>query len=232
MMRDLLPLYVNNTLDPEKRAAVEVWLADNPAAQADLALYRQLRQAGLTRPVPAAPPHLARQIAAAQTGQRLRSGRWALPRLQLTDWSIRWAQHGLGVAFSLLALIFLWILVQPGLAVEWTVDGGQSHAFRIYRAPVSGGAATLVAEIAAQPNATAYRYVDSLLLPGQEYRYWVEAVNGGQTQSAAMVANSRDLLPYQLALLLASLIIGYSLTVWLQQLTDWLARDRLAIHPS
>jgi hypothetical protein len=119
-------------------------------------------------------------------------------------------------AFSLIALLLLWVVVQPGLALEWTVAGGQPEAFRVYRAPLDGGAPTLLREIPAQADAAAYRYVDYKALPGQAYRYQVEAVNGHLVQSEWMVGRGWELLPYQLALLLVSLAAGYSLAAFIQ----------------
>jgi anti-sigma factor RsiW len=219
-MLDSLPLYLNNQLAPAERAAVAAWLADDPAAQAELAFYRQL-QAGMgQRPLRTPPPALARTIAAQETA----APRWRAAR---TPAFYAWFYRGVGAAMSLLVLLLLWGLVQPGLALEWTVSGQQPEAFRVYRAPLDGGAPTLLSEIPVQPETAVYRYVDSWLLAGAEYRYWVEAINGDQIQSEWAVGRSWELLPYQLALLLVSLLIGYSLVLLLQAGTDyWVGRGR------
>jgi len=208
-----LPLYLNNQLTPAERAAVEAWLARDPAAQAELAFYRQLKREMQQRPWLAAPPHLAREIVAQATAVPF----WqSVRRPSLANWFYR----GAGAALILLCLLLLWSLVQPGLALEWTVSGHPPEAFRVYRAPLGGGSPTLLGEIPVQPGAAAYRYVDNWLLPGAEYRYWVEAVNGGLVQSERVVGRSWELLPYQLALLLASLVMGYSLVLWLPVVAD------------
>jgi hypothetical protein len=211
-----LPLYLNNQLTPAEREVVEAWLARDPAAQAELAFYRRLRRELQQRPRLAAPPHLAREIVAQATAVPFWQSVW---QRSLADWFYR----GAGAALSLLCLLLLWSLVQPGLALEWTVSGQPPEAFRVYRAPLGGGSPTLLSEIPVQPGTAAYRYVDNWLLPGGEYRYWVEAVNGGLVQSERVVGRSWELLPYQLALLLASLVMGYSLVLWLPVVADWWA---------
>jgi hypothetical protein len=230
-LAETLPLYAANQLAPEQRAQVDAWLAADPAAQAELALWRQLQRGLLHRPAVSAPPDLARMILAqelpAYASTKGRSvGRQPAPS-GWRRWGWRVALQG---TFSLIALLLLWVVVQPGLALEWTVAGGQPEAFRVYRAPLDGGAPTLLREIPAQADAAAYRYVDYKALPGQAYRYQVEAVNGHLVQSEWMVGRGWELLPYQLALLLVSLAAGYSLAAFIQiAAAHWRLRQGLTM---
>jgi hypothetical protein len=111
---------------------------------------------------------------------------------------------------ALVLLVALWAVVQPGIALQWSVAGTGASAYRVYRAPADTDEFSLLSEIPAQSNAQAYSFTDITSLPGQTYTYVVEAVaaNGQTTLSPLAVGRGLDVLPAQLALILTSLLAG------------------------
>ncbi len=107
----------------------------------------------------------------------------------------------------MLALLLLWNVVQPGIDLQWSVNGPVPAAFRIYRASAGSQRFEFVREIPAQAGVMDYTYIDTTLWPGQVYQYRVEAVNA-ETASATIAANGADVLPTQLAIVFSSLLIG------------------------
>lgn len=108
---------------------------------------------------------------------------------------------------ALLALLLLWNVVQPGIGLQWSVNGAVPAAFRVYRATAGSERFEFVREIPAQAGIVDYAYVDTALWPGQTYQYRVEAVNA-ESASATIAANGADVLPTQLAIVFSSLLIG------------------------
>jgi hypothetical protein len=124
-----------------------------------------------------------------------------------------------GTAVALAVLVVLWTLLQPGIQLQWAVDGGTPAAFRIYRAPAGSADFGLLGEVPAEPAVQAYSYVDARLWPAQTYMYRVEAVGaeGEAAASRAITADARTVLPAQLAILLTSLIVGCAAVVVVQR---------------
>ncbi|HTP07321.1 MAG TPA: hypothetical protein VMP08_03675 [Anaerolineae bacterium] len=185
---DLLPWYLNRTLP-----AADQPVGAEQARQAPqcLASWQAVRSAALSQPTHV-PPLAVRQRVLAQTRAK-RTPRW-LPLLS-------------GVILAVLALVLLWNVVQPGIGLQWSVDGPVPAAFRIYRAPVGSQRFEFVREVPAQAGITNYTYVDTTLWPGQTYQYRVEAVSA-EMASATIAANGDEVLPTQLAIVFSSLLIG------------------------
>jgi hypothetical protein len=122
-----------------------------------------------------------------------------------------WLAWAWGAAMTAAVLILLWATVQPGIALQWSVSDGGLTGFRVYRAPAGSANFGLLRQVPARPDARQYTYVDTLLVPGQTYVYRVEAVgqSGPLAASPTITGNALTALPYQLAILLTSLIAGY-----------------------
>jgi hypothetical protein len=116
----------------------------------------------------------------------------------------------LGAAVGLAVLLLLWVVLQPGIVLEWSVEGDPALAFRVYRAPVGTADFGLVGEVPAEPQVRRYRYVDALPWLAKAYEYRVEALAaGGQpVLSQATEAGALEALPAQLAVVLLSLLAG------------------------
>jgi len=124
---------------------------------------------------------------------------------------MRWA-WAWGTAIAALVLMVLWLVVQPGIALQWSVDGGRASLFRIYHAVDGSRDFNLLNEVPARPNVRDYVFTDTSSLPGQHYTYLVEAVgaSGRSILSQTVTGNGLDALPGQLLLLLVSLLAGYA----------------------
>ena len=194
----LLPWYANHTLSATERATVETWLKTQPAATAQLAAVDGLRSAISAQPDIAPPPTVRRQLLA-----RLKTERRAPARLARSAW---W----LGSAVAVVLLVALWAVVQPGIALQWSVAGSGASAYRVYRAPVDSEEFSLLSEVPAQVDSRAYTFTDVTSLPGQTYTYVVEVVanNGQPLASQTVIGRGLEALPAQLALILTSLAAG------------------------
>lgn len=194
----LLPWYINQTLPDTEREAVEDWLKTEPHAADQLATLGALRSS-INAQTKVAPSPLVRQQLLAKINTRQPASR----RMLRPVWPI-------GAAVALVLLVALWMVVQPGIALQWSVAGTGASAYRIYRAPVDSQDFDLLSEIPAQSDAQAYSFIDVTSLPGQTYTYVVEAVttSGQRTLSPLAVGRGLDVLPAQLALILTSLVAG------------------------
>lgn len=186
---DLLPWLLNHSLPAADQPSAEDQARRSPE---QLTAWQAVRSAAVSQPLQA-PPLAVRQrlLARAQVKSKMPRG---LPVLS-------------GAVLAVLALLLLWNVVQPGIGLQWSVNGALPAAFRIYRAPAGSDRFEIVREIPAQSGIIDYSYVDTALMPGQSYRYRVEAVNA-ETASATIAANGVDLLPTQLTIVLSSLLVG------------------------
>ena len=196
---DVLPWYLNRSLPESERLAAEEQAQQSPR---QLAAWQAVRAAAQSQPT-RVPPAALRQRVLAQAQVRPRTPRW-LPVLS-------------GAVLAMLALFLLWNAVQPGIGLQWTVNGDVPTAFRVYRAPADSDLFEFVREVPAQAGIMDYTYVDTALWPGQSYRYRVEAVNT-ETTSATVAANGAEVLPTQIAILFSSLLIGLAGAYALQEI--------------
>ncbi len=189
---DLLPWYLNHSLPAAEQPVVEEQTHHSPQT---LNAWQAVRSAALSQPS---------RVPSAATRQRI------LAQVRVTSCvgrMPRWLPALSGVAFALLALLLLWNIVQPGIGLQWSVNGTVPTAFRVYRAPAGSDRFEIVREVPAQSGILDYTFIDTALWPGQAYQYRVEAVNV-KTASATIDANGADVLPTQLAIVLSSLLIG------------------------
>src|SRR5512143_3540697 len=200
---DLLPWYINHTLPKVEQSMVEDRVRRMPQT---LNAWQAVRAATLSQPS-RVPSTDARRRILAQA--RVISHARRVPR---------WLPVLSGVVLAVLALLLLWNIVQPGIGLQWSVNGAVPVAFRIYRAPAGSDDFEIVREVPAQSGTFDYTFVDTTLWPGQAYQYRVEAVNA-ETASATVDANGADVLPTQLAIILSSLLIGVAGAYVLRELT-------------
>jgi hypothetical protein len=209
----LLPWYVNQTLDTEERQRVERWLRIHPAAGRRVNVWQQVRAAAQSEPRPELPSRLRRQILA-----QLQAAPRATPQT-------RWLPWLSGAALALLALIVLWNVIQPGIGLQWSVNGATPAAFRIFRAPLGSDRFELVGEVRARSGEQDYTYVDTAQWLGQTYQYRVETVNRAAVSDTIPVSGW-DLLPTQLAIVLSSILLGAAAAYMLQQRSQSIGLDQ------
>jgi len=192
-----LPLYLNGSLDADKRLILESWLDSDPQAGLELEVWRQVRSALASQPRPALSQHAWRGI-----NQTIQAGKPP----------VRHALAGAaaGILLAALSLVVLWLAIRPGVALEWSVRESVPVTFRIYRAPAGGGEFALVKELPGQPGVSQYRYLDMLFVPGRAYIYHIEAVDQGHVvvSSQPVISHTNAALPGQAAILVSSLLVG------------------------
>ncbi len=200
----LLPWYANHTLSATERDVVNAWLKSHPeVAPSLLAEVENIREAVGSHPHLSPSPVVRRRLLARLRGERQ-------PRqLARSAWLI-------GSVVALVLLVTLWIVVQPGIALQWSVEGGSANAYRIYRAPSGSQDFQLLSEVPARTNLQSYSFIDITSLPGQMYTYVVEAVteNGQTSRSPLAIGSGWDVVPAQLALIMTSVIAGLA-AMWL-----------------
>jgi hypothetical protein len=202
---DLLPWLANHTLSETEQQAAQDVVRRQPAAANELAGWHQVRAAALSQPQ--RPPSPAvRQRLLAQT--RAQAQPRSLPR---------WLPGLSGILLAVLTLAVMWNIVQPGIGLQWSVDGSVPAAFRVYRAPLGSDRFEIVREVPARANSLDYSFIDTTLWPGQTYQYRIEAINH-EAMSAIIAANGSDVLPAQLVIVVSSLMIGLTAAFVLRQL--------------
>jgi len=207
---ELLPWHANDTLTAFERIVVERWLRRSSEARARLAGWRRLRQAVADQELRTPSPSTWRRV---MTRVREPDAARLQRRMPL---GLTWAW---GTVLTLAVLIMLWVVIQPGIVLQWSVSDGPPVAFRVYRAPVGSADFSLLHEEPARPDVQRYTYVDARPWPVRTYVYRVEGVRrSGQSSalSPAVTASALDALPGQLALLCTSLIVGYGAVILAQ----------------
>jgi hypothetical protein len=199
--RELLPWYVNGSLTTTEQECVKRWLRHSPDGPAELADWQQVRTvvSGQAQQEPS--PDTWRRVMTRVRSLGDSNGRTqVLPR---PAW-------GWGGALAVAIVALLWVVFQPGIVLQWSVNDGPLAVFRVYRAPVGSTDFELVHETHAQPDSGEYTFVDAVLWPGQTYVYRVEGLNPGEQPavSQAITANALEALPGQLAIILVGLIGG------------------------
>lgn len=197
-LQDALPWYINRTLGEAERRAVEDRLEADPQLQVDLAEWQRLHRLVSDQHQRLPPPQMRAEIMNRISTPPSRSPVWKPSTL-----------FG-ALAFSLVALLVLWITIRPGVQLEWSVEGSGLAAYRVYRTEEGSAEFQLLEEIPAETGASNYRYIDTLLLPGERYVYLVQGLQeeGATAFSQAVTGGSQEALPGQAAVLLVSLFFG------------------------
>lgn len=202
-MKELLPFYLNGSLSRDENQQIEAWLRQDLAARQELASWREIQlavsgQDGLM-PTNRAYQALMDRIQSSPEQVTVSS------RLRLQPGKVLGA-----LLITLIVLYGLWKAVAPGIALEWSLQGEGVSAFKVYRATAGQAQFDLISEIPARVGTDRYSYVDVHLLPGKDYIYRVEGIGlaGDLAASKSIVSNSMGVLPGQLAVLLASLLVG------------------------
>jgi len=201
----LLAWFTNQTLGSREHDQVTNALRKDPGMAMNLQIYQSINEQINLQP---------ELEPTAQTYKRLheRIENYEQKRGQTQNQPRNWKlQSTAFLSLALSVFILLWLVVQPGMVLEWSTHNGGINAFRIYRAPNGSNEFTLVGELTAEQDTVQYSYVDSLLLPGQEFTYVVEGVqnDGRLATSEPLQGNTLTALPGQLSLLLTSLILAW-----------------------
>ena len=206
--RALLPWYINNSLSERETLNVESWLRHDPNANA----YHdsiKLIAGSIQTQKEFSPSHQLRANIISKIQQPVRQPR------SFSQWI--WSIPLTAIIFAL-----LWLSIQPGNQLQWSVRGSEPVAFRIYRAPVGNTTFELIDELDAVPTQQSYNFADPVILPGQNYHYAIETVDQFGNTSISQVASSSTMmvLATQFAILLTSLMLTFGMITIAQEITS------------
>jgi hypothetical protein len=206
----LLPWYLNDTLTGEEKKAVDILLRQEPNSQRELEAWRNIQKVLSNQPQQTPSPYLWNEIIHRLSEKR--EPRHAFGHLRSLGGFIA------GLAITLAVLILLWLIIRPGIVLNWSISDDGMQSYRIFRAPQGTTDYKLLSQVRAKPGKIEYTYIDSLLLPWQNYSYIVEGVSqeGQDILSQTISTSARQALPGQLSLLITSLIVGFSILLLLQ----------------
>lgn len=199
---DLIPWFVNGSLDADETKIVETWLTESPFANNQLEIWKMIQATVRTQKILTPPASIWNSLIEDVNETRKRS---------IIIWQ-KWIFTGVGIGLAILVFITLWGFVQPGVRLQWSVRGQAPVAFRIYRAPTDSDEFTLIRELKSRGELLDYQFIDTLVIPGSGYTYRVEAVDdmGSVGYSQVIIRDTIDALPLQIVILLTSVIFGVS----------------------
>ncbi len=205
----LLPWYVNKTLTPPEHQRVEQGLKDHPDLNQTLREWHIVQTVVKGQPLQEPGTAVHERLMARVRAQNL-------PQRNATT---LWFTRAWGLALAITALLFLWLLLRPGIQLQWSVHQGQVTAFAIYRAPAGSDDFALLHQSTNPPVAREYRYVDTSLWNGRAHAYRIVALGptGQQLFSNEVMAGAHTALPGQLAVVLTSIIVGYSAVMLIER---------------
>jgi hypothetical protein len=216
--QQLLPWHSNHTLGEKESRQVQEWINSSDDAQREWEITNRLAVLVKQQPVGGPHPGILQAL-------QLKVSRQQPARQSWLSGSQFWAA---GMGLTLIVLTILWAAVQPGIALRWTVSGDLPDTFRIYRARVGSSSYELIREIGSRPDVAEYQFVDSRLIPTYGYIYRVEGVgqSGRIALSQSVVAPPMAALLEQVAVLLASLVVSFTLLSIIEFLPGYFAMQR------
>ena len=208
----LLPWFMNQTLDSREHGRVANAIRKDPGIEKDLQVFQSIGEQIKLQPDVEPQANVYQLVL-----DRIEN--YEQKRVQTEGQPRNWKlQSTAFLSLALSVFILLWLVVQPGMELEWSTRDNGVNAFRIYRAPAGSEEFILVGELPAEQGAARYSYVDSLLLPGQEFTYVVEGIqnDGRLATSEPLQGSSLAALPGQLALFLTSILLAWVIQLIVQ----------------
>lgn len=203
----LLPWYINETLSESEKIAVQNLIERHPTSLEDYQYAQRISKIVQKQAVLSPSDRVKNHLLNAVHNQ---------PKLSENSF-----HHWLwGVPMSFLIFIILWLVVQPGTMLHWSINEISPEYFLIYRAPESSEQFVLIDKLSAKPSQPSYQYADILVVPGQTYQYLIEVRDqyGNTTRSQATTNDSQMALAAHIALLLTSFIITFSIIKVVQEI--------------
>ena len=198
----LLPWYLNRTLTAPEHQKVTQGLQESPELVHSLQEWNTVQT--LVKKQPLHQPSAAVQ-------ERLMARVRACNLPQQTTIPL-WFTRAWCMTLAITTLLFLWVTLQPGIRLQWSINQAQIAAFNIYRAPAGSADFALLYASTNPPQAREYRFVDTALWSGRAHSYRIVALGaeGQRLFSNEVIAGAHTALPGQLAVILTSIIVGYS----------------------
>ncbi len=197
-----IPLYLNGRLAAEQRRILEEWLQSDEQANRELESWREVRAAVMDRP-----HHKPNDEVWTGLADRLDRELQSVSGRRV---KVSFASLVSGIVFMVLSLLLLWLIIRPGILLQWTISEPAVVNYRIYRAPANSGMFSLVEELPGNPGLRNYSYLDSLFVPGLQYIYRVDGMDAANKAlfSQAVLSSTAGALPGQAAILVASALVG------------------------
>ena len=197
--KELLPWHINQTLSEKESQSVDTWLQGDP--DADIYQHSLKQIARVINSQETLSPSL-------KVRARIHSDIQQPLRGQINTGQWIW-----GVPLVVLFFALLWLIIQPGNQLQWSVNGTDIATFRVYRAPLGESTFELVEELPALPSQEIYHFADPLILPGQNYHYAIETIDqsGNRTINRVAINNSLMAATAQFAILLTSLMLTFGM---------------------
>jgi len=207
--RKLLPWYVNGSLSEHEREEVEAGISRDDRARVEVEAWKQIQTVVTSQPQRMPSPVVRQRLMAI-----IRVPTASYTKVTQPSWSLL-----AGALLTLSVLILLWLVVRPGVVLQWSLERDGMSSYRIYRASQGSSQFELVTEIPAQANRLRYNFVDALLMPGRNYIYRVEGIQADGVSTFSQIVNGRsqDVILGQLALILTSMIVGYGIDIVMRQ---------------
>ena len=203
----LLPWYINETLSKSEKIAVQDLIDHHPNSLKDYRITQHiskiLQEQESLSPSNRVKDHLLKIV----HNQPIR------PKITIHTWL--W-----GGPLTIIIFIMLWLVVQPGTLLLWSINGISTESFLIYRAPEGSSQYVLIDELSANPSQPNYQYADTLVVPWQTYQYLIEVRDqyGNITRSQATTNDSQMALAAQIALFLTSIILTFGIIKVVQEI--------------
>jgi hypothetical protein len=203
----LLPWYINKSLSASEQQGVETWLQHNPDSAARMHTTQRIAATITAQDLKKPSPRVESKLLA-----RIRQSEKKPIGIQQWAWSL---------PLAALLFIILWVIVQPSTQLQWSVNGDNLAAFRVYRAPAGSTTFELLEELPAASDQTSYEFIDgTTTFPGRTYHYAIEIVaqNGSTAVSPVVSNNTLIALSSQFAILLTGFILTFGMITIVREL--------------
>lgn len=200
--KDLLPWYINNTLSDNEELFVNRWIQEDPEAEC---LYQNVQLISQTI------LEQENQTPSLLVKNRVRTISQNQHHQPITTPNL-WTLASLLMLFI---FMFMWLVIQPGTQLEWSINGDAPAEFRILRAPAGSSNYEIIHEFATESSRQIYHFADFLVIPGRSYQYRIEVrdQNGNTDQSQVIIGNPQMILASQLSILLTSIILAFGIII-------------------
>jgi hypothetical protein len=219
-IRKLIPWYINGSLSPDEAEEVAYVIKQDDRARIEYEAWKHIHAAVASQ---------EQRVPSAVDRQQIMS---SLHQPNLYKGILGQSSRNLlaGALLTLSILILLWLVVRPGVVLQWSIEKDGMTSYRIYRASQGSSQYEMLKEIPTQANQWRYNFVDTLLVPGRNYIYRVEGIGADGVSAHSRTVNGRslDILPSLLVLILASMIVGYGIVIVVQK--PWLPKQITMIN--
>jgi hypothetical protein len=199
-IRELIPWYLNGTLNGDERKAVENYIHTDPRGKQLFEEWTRVRDYMIDQGMLSTSLILESELVS------------KIKRQGATQISM---VHPYALGLALAILIILWTILRPGVVLNWKVSGGEVTSFRIYRSIEGSNEFRLLDDIPVHNGEANFRYVDIVSLPFIDYTYYIEGFFQATSVGISQVVTGNPVvaLPGQLALVCASLFMGYGIVI-------------------